>query len=77
MTTYDVIDSPANGTAGQHCGTFALAELPQRLQAAIGANPDAGEWRVPALSGGDTGEQLDDLTTIVRANATPAHEGSE
>jgi len=64
MTTYRVIDVPANGSIGQDCGTYTLETLPTRLRAAVGANPDAGEWTLPALSDGDSGEELDDL--IVR-----------
>lgn len=67
---YQVIDSPTNGTAGQDCGTFALAELPDRLRAAVEANPNADEWTLPALSDGDSGEELTDLNTIVRATVT-------
>jgi hypothetical protein len=65
MDSYHVIDSPANGTAGQDCGTFALAELPDRLRAAVEADPDAGEWSLPALSEGDSGEPLDDLRVVM------------
>lgn len=65
-TEYRVIDAPTNGTVGQDCGTFALAELPARLRQAVEADPNAGEWTLPALSNGDTGDELTDLETIVR-----------
>ena len=61
-----IIDSPTNGTTGQHCGTFGRDELPSRIREAIDADPEAGEWPLPALSDGDEGEPLADLTTIVR-----------
>lgn len=65
MTTYRVIDVPANGTVGQDCGTYTLETLPARLRAAVEADPDAGEWTLPALSDGDSGEELDDLTVRI------------
>ena len=67
MTRYHVYDCPTNGTTGQDCGAFALAALPERLRAAIAAEPNAGEWTLPALSGGDHGEALDDLTIRIVA----------
>lgn len=63
---YEIIDSPANGATGQHCGTFALADLPARIQVEIRRDPEAKEWSLPALSGGDYGEPLEDLTVIIR-----------
>lgn len=72
---YDVIDCPGNGTAGQHCGAFALGELPARLRAAVLADPAAGEWTLPALSEGDSGEELDGLTVVVRRIAPDGPEG--
>ncbi len=63
---FSISDCPANGTVGQNCGHFGFAELPSRIQKAIVANPAAGQWRLPALSDGDTGEPLDDLTVVVR-----------
>lgn len=65
-TTYEVIDSPTNGTSGQYVGEFGLAQLPARLRQAVEAAPDAGEWILPALSNGDSGEELSDLRTIIR-----------
>jgi hypothetical protein len=65
MTTYRVTDVPANGTIGQDCGTYTLETLPARLRAAVEADPDAGEWTLPALSDGDSGEELDDLTVRI------------
>lgn len=67
MATYQVIESPKNGTTGQDVGTFALAELPERLRQAVEANQDASEWRLPALSEGDSGEELADLEIVVTA----------
>lgn len=70
MTTttskYRVIDAPSNGTTGQDCGTFTYDELPPHLQAAIDAAPDSDEWTLPALSDGDSGDELSELSTIVR-----------
>lgn len=70
MTTtailYRVTDEPDNGTVGQDCGTHSYEDLPAHIREAIDAAPDASEWRLPALSDGDGGEQLSDLTTIVR-----------
>lgn len=63
---YRVFESPDNGTSGNDCGTFTLIDLPDRLRAAVLADPSAGEWRLPALSDGDCGEELNDLTVIVR-----------
>ena len=62
---YRVVDAPVNGSAGQDCGVLSFADLPSRIQAAIQASPDASEWRLPALSDGDTGDELADLTTVV------------
>lgn len=67
MTTYRVIESPTNGTSGQDCGTYTLEQLAPRLRAAVERQPDAGEWRLPALSGGDCGAELDDLQVVVMA----------
>ncbi len=61
---YRVIDA-LDGTVGQDCGTFTLAELPARIQAAIAASPSDGTWSLPALSGGDCGDELVDLRTVV------------
>lgn len=61
---YRVIDCPASGT-GNDCGTFTLDELPQRLRDVVQCDPDNDEWSVPALSNGDTGEELPDLTTLI------------
>ncbi len=66
MKTYQVIDAPTNGTSGQFVGEFTLETLPERLREAVDHDPDAGEWVLPALSGGDEGEPLDDLEVIVR-----------
>lgn len=65
MTTYRIVDAPDNGTAGQLCGSFAFADLPERLKAAILAAPDADAWVLPALAEGDSGAELDDLSTVV------------
>lgn len=67
MTSYRMYDRTNNGTVGQDCGTFAINELPARIKAAIEANPTAGEWVLPALSNGDSGEELSDLETVVTA----------
>lgn len=64
---YQVTESPKNGTVGQDVGTFTLTDLPQRLREAVQANPTAGEWTLPALSDGDTGDELADLDVLVRA----------
>ena len=70
MAKYIVIDRPTNGTTGQDVGRFELTELPERLQAAVNAAPDAGEWVLPALADGDRGAELADLQTVVRAVKT-------
>lgn len=67
MTTYRMYDRTTNGTVGQDCGTFTLDELPMRIKAAIEASPTAGEWVLPALADGDSGEELSDLETVVTA----------
>lgn len=67
MTKYRVIESPTNGTSGQDCGTYTLEQLTPRLRAAVECEPDAGEWRLPALSDGDSGIELDDLQVVVKA----------
>ena len=56
---YRLIDCPSNGSTGNDCGTFEFADLPARLQAAIATGP--APWVLPALSEGDTGEELGDL----------------
>jgi len=65
MTKYRVCDKTTNGTVGQDCGEFTRDQLPERIQLAIASDPDATEWTLPALSDGDCGEPLDDLTTVV------------
>jgi hypothetical protein len=62
---YQVVDRPKNGTVGQDCGVFAFEKLPERFRAAIGSDPTASEWVLPALSEGDSGEELDDLVVVV------------
>ena len=64
---YRVVDCPRNGSAGQDCGTYPLADLPARLRQAVEAAPDAGEWTLPALSRGGSGEELTDLDVVVTA----------
>lgn len=64
-TLYCICDVPANGTAGQECGTFLFEDLPDRIKAAVSASPDADMWSIPALSDGDHGEELADLFTVV------------
>ena len=66
-TTYRIYEETDNGTTGQDVGEFAYADLPARMRAAIDNDPESGEWTMPALSDGDAGEELDDLTTAVRA----------
>lgn len=66
MTRYELIDSPNNGTQGQSSGNLSYGDLPERIRTAIDADPEAGEWTLPALSEGDSGVEIDDLTTIVR-----------
>jgi hypothetical protein len=63
---YEIIESPTNGTTGQNIGTFEHADLPARFQASIDAD-ETGEWEFPALSDGDSGEELPDLNVIVRS----------
>lgn len=73
-TTYRVVETPANGSVGQDVGTFALADLPPRLRDFVSQWPDAAELTLPALSNGDSGEPLDDLTiviTVVEPRETP------
>jgi hypothetical protein len=65
MSKYRILDVPANGTRGQDCGTFGLAELPARVRAAVLADPARGGWRLPARAGGDSGPELDDLAVVV------------
>ena len=65
MTNYHVSDAPIDGSTGQDCGIIPYHALPERLRAAIDADPDAGVWTVPALSGGDVGDELDDLIVTI------------
>lgn len=65
---YEIIESPTNGTTGQSIGTFDYADLPARFQTDIDAD-ETGEWGFPALSDGDTGDELTDLNVIVRSVA--------
>lgn len=67
MTTYRMYDRTNNGTVGQDCGVFTLDDLPQRIKDAVEAAPDAGEWVLPALANGDSGEELSDLQVVVTA----------
>ena len=63
-TNYHICESW--GTDAHHLpGAYTLAALPPHARAAIAANPSATEWRVPALSHGDTGECLDDLAIVI------------
>jgi hypothetical protein len=62
---YKIIDRPTDGTVGQDCGVFQLHELPERLQKAITDDPTAGEWVLPALEDGDSGNQLWDLEVVI------------
>ena len=65
MAKYRLYDRPTDGTTGQDCGVFALDKLPQRIRTAIASDPDASDWTLPALSGGDDGEPLDDLDIVI------------
>ena len=63
---YRVYDRLDSGDTGQDCGVCDLESLPLRLRSAISADPAAGEWVLPALSEGDTGEELSGLQTVIR-----------
>lgn len=67
---YRVFEEPTNGTTGQMVGTFQLADLPARIQAAVTADPEADQWVLPALSEGDTGEEVADLRVVIREAET-------
>lgn len=65
MTKYKLYDRPLNGSTGQDCGAFSLAELSARIQDVIASNPSAVRWTLPALGDGDSGEPLQDLETVI------------
>lgn len=67
MTTYRVTEAPSDGTTGQFVGEFALSGLPNRLRSAVEASPEAGRWTLPALSEGDSGSELSDLSIVIVA----------
>jgi hypothetical protein len=63
-TTYTLNESW--GTDAHTLATgWTLDQLPSHARAAVAADPQLGEWRVPAL--GDHGEELDDLALVIIA----------
>ena len=64
-TAFRVYERPTNGTMGQDCGVFALADLPARYRDKVVGDPTAGEWVLPSLSDGDTGDEPSGLETVI------------